>query len=120
MLLHYTCVGKGQCHTNILVGTVRVPLPGVAGDLCSPPDLLHCSLLEPLWLPSDFPTLSRCPLACIASDVKCAPGAVLAGRGAKRMKPEEQEYEDDFVVDDEEEPDWRQALKSITKYDPSK
>lgn len=36
------------------------------------------------------------------------------------MRPEEQEYEDDFVVDDEEEPDWRQALKSITKYDPSK
>ncbi|DBA93957.1 hypothetical protein WJX77_001982 [Trebouxia sp. C0004] len=46
--------------------------------------------------------------------------AVLAGRGAKRMRPEEHEYEDDFVVDDEEEPDWRQALKSITKYDPSK
>ncbi len=36
------------------------------------------------------------------------------------MRPEEQQYEDDFVVDDEEEPDWRQALKSITKYDPSK
>ena len=46
--------------------------------------------------------------------------AVLAGRGAKRMMPEEPEYDDDFVVDDEEEPDWRQALKSITKYDPTK
>ncbi len=45
---------------------------------------------------------------------------VLAGRGAKRMRQEEPEYDDDFVVDDEEEPDWRQALKSITKYDPSK
>lgn len=47
-------------------------------------------------------------------------GAVLASRGAKRIRPEEQGYDDDFVVDDEEEPDWRQALKSITKYDPSK
>lgn len=47
--------------------------------------------------------------------------AVLAGRGAKRMRPEEDEYDnDDFVVDDEEEPDWRQALKSVTRYDPSK
>jgi len=82
--------------------------------------LLHCSLLESLWLASEFSALQRCTLPCIASDAKCAPGAVLAGRGAKRMRPEEQEYEDDFVVDDEEEPDWRQALKSITKYDPSK
>ncbi|KAL0019848.1 hypothetical protein WJX79_006536 [Trebouxia sp. C0005] len=56
----------------------------------------------------------------IRQAVDSAKQAVLAGRGAKRMKPEEQEYEDDFVVDDEEEPDWRQALKSITKYDPSK
>lgn len=37
------------------------------------------------------------------------------------MRPEEDEYDnDDFVVDDEEEPDWRQALKSVTRYDPSK
>ena len=47
--------------------------------------------------------------------------AVLAGRGAKRMRPDNDEYvDDDFVVDDEEEPDWRQALKSVTRYDPSK
>ena len=47
---------------------------------------------------------------------------MLAGKGAKRMRPPEPEYdeEDDFVVADEDEPDWRQALKSITKYDPSK
>ncbi|KAL3151444.1 Protein SPT2 [Trebouxia sp. C0009 RCD-2024] len=45
--------------------------------------------------------------------------AVLAGRGAKRVRHEEDDY-DDFVVDDEEEPDWRQALKSVTRYDPSK
>ena len=37
------------------------------------------------------------------------------------MRSEEDEYDnDDFVVDDEEEPDWRQALKSVTRYDPSK
>lgn len=47
--------------------------------------------------------------------------AVLAGRGAKRMRHEDDDYDkDDFVVDDEEEPDWRQALKSVTRYDPSK
>ena len=49
--------------------------------------------------------------------------AVLAGRGAKRMRPSEPEYEEDddgFVVADDDEPDWRQALKSITKYDPLK
>ncbi len=84
------------------------------------PELLYCSFLKQLWLALDFLALQRCTLSCIASDVKSASGAVLAGRGAKRMRPEEQEYEDDFVVDDEEEPDWRQALKSITKYDPSK
>lgn len=37
------------------------------------------------------------------------------------MRHEEDDYDnDDFVVDDEEEPDWRQALKSVTRYDPSK
>lgn len=47
--------------------------------------------------------------------------AVLVGQGVKRMRHEEDEYDnDDFVVEDEEEPDWRQALKSVTRYDPSK
>lgn len=53
--------------------------------------------------------------------MSCVWTAVLAGRGPKRMRHEEDEYDnDDFVVDDEEEPDWRQALKSVTRYDPSK
>ena len=89
-----------------------------AAKLCAPPELLHCSLLNHSgW---HLTSQHRRGAHCHASDAKCAPGAVLAGRGAKRMRPEEQEYEDDFVVDDEEEPEWRQALKSITKYDPSK
>lgn len=44
--------------------------------------------------------------------------AALAGQ--KRSRRDEPDYDDDFVVDDNEEEDWRQALKSVTRYDPSK
>ena len=65
--------------------------------------------------------LAPCNLEAVLDWGLCVGGAVLAGRGAKRMRPEEDDYDnDDFVVDDEEEPDWRQALKSVTRYDPSK
>lgn len=39
--------------------------------------------------------------------------------GQKRLRQDV--YDDDgFVVEEEEESDWRQALKGITRYDPSK
>lgn len=67
----------------------------------------------------DMGVLYDCNMCCCAKMM--LENAVLAGRGAKRMRPAEEDYdEDDFVVDDEEEPDWRQALKSVTRYDPSK
>lgn len=84
---------------------------------------------RPLHLPSaspsrPFSSTAHCHQADGATQMPAwaqkAKQAVLAGRGTKRMRQEEPEYDNDFVVDDEEEPDWRQALKSITKYDPSK
>ena len=45
---------------------------------------------------------------------------VAALAGQKRSRRDEADYDDGFVVDDNEEEDWRQALKSVTRYDPSK
>lgn len=56
--------------------------------------------------------------AHIKADVQILMNAALAGQ--KRSRRDEPDYEDDFVVDDNEEEDWRQALKSVTRYDPSK
>lgn len=70
-------------------------------------------------LQASLAAANPCSLQAVLNFALSVCGAVLAGRGAKRVRHEEDDY-DDFVVDDEEEPDWRQALKSVTRYDPSK
>ncbi|KAL3155244.1 Protein SPT2, variant 2 [Trebouxia sp. C0010 RCD-2024] len=90
----------------------------------SPAPLLHNPSKQSALARPDQQAASdalRHPAQSMPAWMQKAKQAVLAGRGSKRMRHEEDDYDkDDFVVDDEEEPDWRQALKSVTRYDPSK